>query len=43
MENQVIDYYNNYPYGINIIDKLNEEYNQLQEEKNKIEIQIHGY
>ena len=43
MENQMIDYYNNYPQGINVIDKMNEEYNQLQEEKNKIEKELEFY
>lgn len=39
----MIDYYNNYPQGINVIDKMNEEYNQLQEEKNKIEKELDFY
>jgi hypothetical protein len=30
MEPQIIDYYNETPHGINVIDKLNEEYDQLQ-------------
>lgn len=30
MEPQIIDYYNELPHGINVIDKLNEEYEQLQ-------------
>tara|TARA_Y100001958_G_scaffold82661_1_gene55972 strand:- start:1187 stop:1909 length:723 start_codon:yes stop_codon:yes gene_type:complete len=30
MEPQIIDYYNEIPHGINVIDKLNEEYDQLQ-------------
>ena len=30
MEPQIIDYYNEYPYGINVIDKMNEEFNDLQ-------------
>ena len=33
MEPQIIDYYNEYPYGINIIDKMNQE---LEEAQNKI-------
>ena len=38
MEPQIIDYYNDYPSSINIIDKLNEEYENLRyiyEIKNK--------
>ena len=30
MEPQIIDYYNESPHGINVIDKLNEEYDELQ-------------
>ena len=30
MEPQIIDYYNELPHGINVIDKLNKEYDQLQ-------------
>ena len=30
MEPQIIDYYNESPHGINVIDKLNEEYSELQ-------------
>jgi hypothetical protein len=30
MESQIIDYYNETPHGINVIDKLNEEYSDLQ-------------
>lgn len=30
MESQIIDYYNETPHGINVIDKLNEEYSELQ-------------
>jgi len=30
MEPQIIDYYNETPHGINVIDKLNEEYSELQ-------------
>ena len=30
MEPQIIDYYNEIPHGINVIDKLNEEYSELQ-------------
>ena len=33
MEPQIIDYYNEYPYGINVIDKMNQE---LEESQNKI-------
>jgi hypothetical protein len=43
MENQMIDYYNNFPGGINVIDKMNEEYNQLRKEKNKLEEELNFY
>ena len=31
MESQIIDYYNEMPYGVNVIDKLNKEYDVLEE------------
>ena len=30
MESQIIDYYNEIPHGINVIDKLNEELKRLE-------------
>ena len=32
MELQLIDYYNEMPHMVNVIDKLNEEYEECQEE-----------
>ena len=43
MENQIIDYYNNFPTGVNVINELNEEYNQLENEKNKIQKELEIY
>tara|TARA_Y100000996_G_C22145694_1_gene488187 strand:+ start:157 stop:465 length:309 start_codon:yes stop_codon:yes gene_type:complete len=43
MENQIIDYYNNFPTGVNVINELNEEYNQLENEKNKIQKELEFY
>ena len=36
MEPQIIDYYNETPHGINVIDKLNEEYSELQSKYDNI-------
>tara|TARA_B100000131_G_scaffold290278_1_gene302915 strand:+ start:847 stop:1527 length:681 start_codon:yes stop_codon:yes gene_type:complete len=36
MESQIIDYYNEMPSGINVIDKMNEELNELQSENKKL-------
>lgn len=41
MEPQIIDYYNETPHGINIIDKLNEEYSELQSKNNRYVAPIH--
>tara|TARA_B100001094_G_scaffold315173_2_gene354869 strand:- start:1644 stop:1952 length:309 start_codon:yes stop_codon:yes gene_type:complete len=43
MENQMIDYYNHYPNGVCVIDKLNDEYNKLEIEKNKIQEELDFY
>ena len=32
MEPQIIDYYNEMPFGVNVIEKMNEEFNVLQKE-----------
>ena len=32
MESQIVDFYNELPHGINVIDKMNEEFSQLQKE-----------
>ena len=36
MEPQIVDYYNEYPHSINVIDKMNEELSDLQKENNKL-------
>ena len=36
MESQIIDYYNELPYGINVIDQMNEELSDLQQENNSL-------
>lgn len=36
MESQVIDYYNEMPYGINVIDKMNDELKELQMKVDKM-------
>ena len=43
MEPLIIDYYNEYPSMIKIIDKLNEENNQLQEELNSTKKDLNFY
>tara|TARA_B100000427_G_C15450930_1_gene569567 strand:- start:945 stop:1253 length:309 start_codon:yes stop_codon:yes gene_type:complete len=37
MEPQLIDYYNEMPSGINVIDKMNEELDDLQKKYNELE------
>ena len=36
MEPQIVDYYNEYPHSINVIDKMNEELSDLQEENDML-------
>lgn len=36
MEPQVIDYYNEIPHNVNVIDKMNEEFNELQEKYDEL-------
>ena len=43
MEPQIIDYYNELPQGLNIIDKLNEEYDELQNKYDYIKWFNSGY
>ena len=40
MEPQIIDFYNEMPSGVNVIDKLNEEFNNLQNEYNKLKNEL---
>ena len=37
MEPQLIDYYNEMPHGVNVIEKLNEEFDELQNKYKKYE------
>ena len=39
-EPQIIDYYNNYPRGIYVIDKMNEELQEIQLENEKLKKEI---
>tara|TARA_Y100000996_G_scaffold355544_1_gene296110 strand:- start:149 stop:460 length:312 start_codon:yes stop_codon:yes gene_type:complete len=43
MENQLIDYYNDMPSGVNVIDSLNKEYNVLYEKYKEIEKELKFY
>ena len=36
MEPQIIDTYNEYPYGINVIEELNNELEKVQQENNEL-------
>lgn len=36
MEPNIIDFYNETPYGVNVIDKLNEEYDELQKKYDEL-------
>ena len=48
MEHQIIDYYNELPSGINVIDKMNAELHDLQKKYNELEkkhneyVKLHG-
>ena len=37
MEPQMIDYYNEMPYGVNVIDKMNEELAELQSKYDELQ------
>tara|TARA_Y100001970_G_C14195081_1_gene837556 strand:+ start:1128 stop:1460 length:333 start_codon:yes stop_codon:yes gene_type:complete len=39
-EQYIIDYYSTYPYGINVIDKLNDEYSKLEKENERLKKEI---
>ena len=43
MEPNIIDYYNDLPNGVHVIDKLNEEFNDLQVENNKLKLELNEY
>ena len=40
MESQIIDYYNELPHMVNVIDKLNEEYAEAQTEIKQLKLQL---
>ena len=42
MEPQITDFYNEYPYGVNVIEKLNEECDFLLRELDKRDEEING-
>ena len=42
MEPQITDFYNQYPYGVNVIEKLNEECDFLLRELDKRDEEING-
>ena len=43
MEPQIIDYYNEMPSGINVINKMNEELDELQKKYNELEKKLESY
>ena len=43
MEPQIIDYYNEIPTNINVIEKMNEELQELQEENDKLKEKLIQY
>ena len=43
MESQIIDYYNDMPHGINVIDKMNDELEELQQKYNELNNKINKF
>lgn len=43
MEPNIIDYYNETPHGVNVIDKLNEEYDELQKKYDELKKKINKF
>ena len=43
MEPQIIDYYNDMPSGVHIIDKLNDEFNELQKVNDELKKEVEKY
>ena len=43
MEPQIIDYYNEIPSGVNVIEKMNEEFAQVQKENDELKKQLDVY
>ena len=42
MESQIVDFYNELPHGINVIEKMNEEFSQLQKENEIIKEKLNS-
>jgi len=42
MESQIVDFYNELPHGINVIEKMNEEYSELQKENEIIKEKLNS-
>lgn len=42
MESQIVDFYNEFPHGINVIEKMNEEFSQLQKENEIIKEKLNS-
>ena len=38
MEPQIVDYYNDFPHSVNVINKLNDEYDELQKKYEYIKL-----
>jgi len=43
MDPQIIDFYNELPQGVNVIDKINEEFNELQKKYNELEDKVNQF
>ena len=43
MDPQIIDHYNELPYSVNVIDKMNDELSKEQEENKKIKAELEEY
>ena len=43
MEPQIIDYYNEFPHSVNVIEKMNEELSEIQEQYNKLRDKLQEY
>jgi len=43
MEPNIIDFYNETPHGVNVIDKLNEEYDELQKKYDELKDKYFHY
>ena len=43
MEPQIIDFYNDFPHAVNVIEKMNEELSDIQDEYNKLQEKLKEY